>query len=188
MRLLHQRLSRANRRIGDINESLQQSIGKLKEANDIKDSYMGRYLSMFSNHIGSLERYRSSLRVVAKTMDLKEIQQALKSDEFIDAERESLYQEFDRAFLGLFPDFVAQLNALLQEDKRIGLNLSEGKLSNELRIFALIRLGVNESAQIAQFLKKSPSTIYNYRVKLRNAAFCPNQEFEERLMEIGKDV
>ena len=188
MRLLHQRLSRANRRIGDINESLQQSIGKLKEANDIKDSYMGRYLSMFSNHIGSLERYRSSLRVVAKTMDLKEIQQALKSDEFIDAERESLYQEFDRAFLGLFPDFVAQLNALLQEDKRIGLNLPEGKLSNELRIFALIRLGVNESAQIAQFLKKSPSTIYNYRVKLRNAALCPNQEFEERLMEIGKDV
>jgi hypothetical protein len=143
---------------------------------------------MFSNHIGSLERYRSSLRNVAKTMDLKEIQQALKSDDFIDAERESLYQEFDRAFLGIFPDFVPQLNALLQEDKRIGQNLPEGKLSNELRIFALIRLGVSESAQIAQFLKKSPSTIYNYRVKLRNAALCPNQEFEERLMEIGKTV
>ena len=181
-----QRLSRANRHIGDMNKSLQQSVVKLKEANDIKDSYLGHYLSMFSNHIGSLERYRSSLRSVAKTMDLKEVQQALKSDEFIDAERDILYQEFDRAFLGIFPDFVPQLNALLQEDKHIGLNLPEGKLSNELRIFALIRMGVSESAQIAQFLKKSPSTIYNYRVKLRNAALCPKEEFEERLMEIGK--
>ena len=81
---------------------------------------------------------------------------------------------------------MPQLNALLEEDKRIGQNLPEGKLSNELRIFALIRLGVTESAKIAQFLKKSPSTVYNYRVKLRNAALCPHQEFEQRLMEIGK--
>ena len=161
---------------------------KLKEANDIKESYLGRYLSMFSNHINSLERYRSSLRGVAKSMDLKEIQNALKSDEFIDAERETLFQEFDRSFLGIFPDFVPQLNALLEEDKRIGQNLPEGKLSNELRIFALIRLGVTESAKIAQFLKKSPSTVYNYRVKLRNAAICPHQEFEQRLMEIGKTM
>lgn len=188
MRRFHRRLAKANQHIGDINRTLQRNIVKLKEANDIKESYLGRYLSMFSSHIGSLERYRSSLRNVAKSQDLKEIQQALKSDEFIDAERESLFQEFDRSFLGIFPDFVPQLNSLLQEDKRIGLNLPEGKLSNELRIFALIRLGVSESAQIAQFLKKSPSTIYNYRVKLRNAALCSNHEFEERLMEIGKAV
>ena len=188
MRRFQRRLAKANRHIGDINRTLQQNVVKLKEANDIKESYLGRYLSMFSSHIGSLERYRSSLRNVAKSQDLKEIQQALKSDDFIDAEREILFQEFDRSFLGIFPDFVPQLNNLLQEDKRIGLNLPEGKLSNELRIFALIRLGVSESAQIAQFLKKSPSTIYNYRVKLRNAALCPNQEFEERLMEIGKAV
>ena len=185
MRHLQVRLSRANHRINDINRSLQLSVVRLKEANNIKESYLGRYLSMFSSHISSLERYRSSLRSVAKSQDIKEIQQSLKSDEFIDAERETLFQEFDRTFLGIFPDFVNQLNALLQEDKRIGLNLPEGKLSNELRIFALIRLGVSESAQIAQFLKKSPSTIYNYRVKLRNAAICPNQEFEEHLMEIG---
>lgn len=185
-RRIHNRLTKANRQINDINSSLQEGVVKLKEANDIKESYLGRYLSMFSGHINSLERYRSSLRGVAKSMDLKEIQNALKSDDFIDAERETLFQEFDRSFLGIFPDFVPQLNALLEEDKRIGQNLPEGKLSNELRIFALIRLGVTESAKIAQFLKKSPSTVYNYRVKLRNAALCPHQEFEQRLMEIGK--
>lgn len=183
---LRNRLATANRSIKRMNSDLKQNVARLKEANDIKESYLGRYLSMFSTHISSLENYRSSLRVVSKSMDLRDIQQALKSDEFIDAERDSLYKEFDRTFLGIFPDFVKELNSLLQEDKRIGLDLPEGRLSNEIRIFALIRLGVKESGLIARFLKKSPSTIYNYRVKLRNAAICPNEEFETRLMEIGK--
>ena len=185
---LQSRLEAANRNINTINGDLQKSVAKLEEANDIKDYYLGRYLSMFSAHINSLENYRSSLRIVAKSMDLHDIQQALKSDEFIDAERESLYREFDQTFLGIFPDFVQELNGLLQDGKHIGEDLPKGKLSNELRIFALIRLGVKESGLIARFLKKSPSTIYNYRVKLRNAAICPNDEFEERLMEIGKNA
>ena len=86
----------------------------------------------------------------------------------------------------MFPDFVQQLNALLKEGHQIGKSLPQGKLSNELRIFALIRLGVTESADISRFLKKSPSTIYNYRVKRRNASIYPNEEFDKRLMEIGK--
>ena len=92
----------------------------------------------------------------------------------------------DRTFLGIFPNFVNQLNALLKEDKRIGLDLPAGKLTNELRIFALIRLGVNQSGQIATFLKMAPSTIYNYRVKLRNAAKDSGEDFEKKLMEIGQ--
>ena len=158
---------------------------QLKESNQIKDTYLGRYLSMFSEHIDSLERYRSKLRVTAKSKDFEDILQALKSDAFIDTERKVLYDEFDATFLGVFPDFVDRLNGLLREDARIGEDLPAGKLSNELRIFALIRLGVTESAKIAQFLKKSPSTIYNYRVKLRNAALCDRDDFEKKLMEIG---
>ena len=75
---------------------------------------------------------------------------------------------------------------MLKPGQHIGEDLPAGKLSNELRIFALIRLGVNESAAIARFLNKSPSTIYNYRVKLRKASICPKNEFESRLIEIGK--
>ena len=141
---------------------------------------------MFTSHINSLEEYRSSIRVVAKSKDIEEITRALRSDDYIDAKRETLLREFDRTFLGVFPNFVEQLNALLREDQRIGQNLPAGKLTNELRIFALIRLGVTESADISRFLKKSPSTIYNYRVKLRNASIYSNEEFEKRLMEIGK--
>ena len=182
---MQKEIQRNNEEIKAINAQLEEHVDQLKESNQIKDTYLGRYLSMFSEHINSLERYRSKLRVTAKSKDLDEIMQALKSDAFIDTERKVLYDEFDATFLGVFPDFVGQLNGLLREEDRIGEDLPPGKLSNELRIFALIRLGVTESAKISQFLKKSPSTIYNYRVKLRNAALCDRDEFEKKLMEIG---
>ena len=179
------RLYRSHKRIGRMQRQILENVERLKESNQIKDTYLGRYLSMFSEHIDALERYRSGLRVTAKSKDLDDILRVLKSDAYIDTERKTLYDEFDATFLGVFPDFVNQLNGLLREEARIGQDLPEGKLSNELRIFALIRLGVTESAQIARFLKKSPSTVYNYRVKLRNAAACDRDEFERRLMEIG---
>ena len=182
---MQKEIQRNNEEIKAINAQLEEHVDQLKESNQIKDTYLGRYLSMFSEHINSLERYRSKLRVTAKSKDLEEIMQALKSDAFIDTERKVLYDEFDATFLGVFPDFVGQLNGLLREEDRIGEDLPPGKLSNELRIFALIRLGVTESAKISQFLKKSPSTVYNYRVKLRNAALCDRDEFEKKLMEIG---
>ena len=178
-------LNRDRKRISRMQQEIQGSVDRLKESNQIKDTYLGRYLSMFSEHIDALERYRSRLRVTAKSKDLDDILRVLKSDAYIDTERKTLYDEFDATFLGVFPDFVNQLNSLLREEGRIGQDLPPGKLSNELRIFALIRLGVTESAQIARFLKKSPSTVYNYRVKLRNAAACDRDEFEKRLMEIG---
>ena len=181
----HKRIRRMQREIQGINVRLADNVDRLKESNQIKDTYLGRYLSMFSEHIDALERYRSGLRVTAKSKDLDDILRVLKSDAYIDTERKTLYDEFDATFLGVFPDFVNQLNGLLREEARIGQDLPAGKLSNELRIFALIRLGVTESAKIAQFLKKSPSTVYNYRVKLRNAAVCDRDEFEKRLMEIG---
>ena len=179
------RLYRNHKRIGRMQQQILENVERLKESNQIKDTYLGRYLSMFSEHIDALERYRSRLRVTAKSKDLDDILRVLKSDAYIDTERKTLYDEFDATFLGVFPDFVNRLNGLLREEARIGQDLPEGKLSNELRIFALIRLGVTESAQIARFLKKSPSTVYNYRVKLRNAAACDRDEFEKKLMEIG---
>ncbi|MBR5256745.1 MAG: hypothetical protein IKV62_08220 [Bacteroidales bacterium] len=182
---MQKEIQRNNEEIKAINAQLEDHVDQLKESNQIKDTYLGRYLSMFSEHIDSLERYRSKLRVTAKSKDFEDILQALKSDAFIDKERKVLYDEFDATFLGVFPDFVGRLNGMLREDARIGEELPKGKLSNELRIFALIRLGVTESAKIAQFLKKSPSTIYNYRVKLRNAALCDRDDFEKKLMEIG---
>ena len=167
-------------------EELKDAVERLKETSDIKDRYLWNYISVFSNHINSLEEYRSMLRNVSKSMDINDVIRAIRNDDFIEGKRKKLYEEFDHAFLGIFPDFIAQLNALLKEDQHIGEGLPAGTLTNELRVFALIRLGVNESADIAHFLKKSPSTIYNYRVKLRNASIYPNEDFEKHLMDIGK--
>ena len=173
------KIVRLNRKVKSTNQKLSHSI-------QMMESTLGQYVTMFTSHINSLEEYRSTIRVVAKSKDIEEITRALRSDDYIDAKRETLLSEFDHAFLEVFPNFVNQLNALLKEDQRIGQNLPEGKLTNELRVFALIRLGVVESADISRFLKKSPSTIYNYRVKLRNASIYSNEEFEQRLMAIGK--
>ena len=179
------RIRSLQKKVLKANQEIKDGLVKMKEANDIKDIYMGRYMSMFSSHINGIEQYRSSIRNVAKSKDIDQIMKALRSNDFIDNQRETLYAEFDHAFLGMFPDFVSQLNSMLKEDQRIGKKLQNGHLTNELRIFALIRLGVSESSQIASFLKKSPSTIYNYRVKLRNASIYPHDEFERHVMEIG---
>lgn len=167
------------------NFAISLQAARLEESNSIKDAYLGQFLSMFSERIDSLERYRSGLRITAKQMDFGAIQQELRSDSFIDAEWEMLFDKFDETFLGLFPDFPEQINLLLAPDKRLELPATQGKLTNELRIFALIRLGVTDSKRIAKFLRLSLSTVYNYRVKLRNASAGDRASFEERIMMIG---
>jgi DNA-binding NarL/FixJ family response regulator len=139
---------------------------------------------MCSDYIDGLDRYRSSLRKTGK--EGGDVMAALKSKAFMEAQLEEFYTQFDATFLDLFPDFIPQVNELLQEDKRINCKHKERLLSTELRVLALIRLGVNDSVRIAQFLRRSVSTIYNYRVKMRNAANVDREEFESRLMKIGK--
>ena len=185
-RRMRKQIQKAYRKNAQMNKELEEAVARLKETSDIKDRYLWNYISVFSNHIGSLEEYRSMLRNVSKSMDINDIIKAIRNDDFIEDKRKKLYEEFDNAFLGIFPNFIEQLNALLKDGQHIGEGLPAGTLTNELRVFALIRLGVNESASIAHFLKKSPSTIYNYRVKLRNASIYPNEEFEKHLMDIGK--
>lgn len=183
--LLLATVNRDRKKIRRIQKQIENNNEYLKEANKIKTAYIGKYLSMFSEHIDSLEQYRSQLRVTAKTKDVDEIQKALRSNDFIDMERKVLYSEFDSTFLGIYPDFIPLLNGLLKEDCQVGQDLPPNTLTNELRIFALIKLGVTESSVIARFLKKSPSTIYNYRVKMRNAALKDRDNFENQVFKLG---
>lgn len=176
-----------NTHINEMNARLERQIIQIKENNKIKDAYLGRYMSMFSEHIDSLERFRSKLRVIAKSQDLQEVQKSLRSDDSIEEEQQVLMNEFDKTFLGIFPNFIEEFNNLLKEDCRIGKDLKPMTLSNELRIFALIRLGVSDSASIARFLRKSRSLVYNYRVKMRNGALTGREDFENQLMKIGPE-
>jgi len=181
-------IKKNNMDIQRINARLERYIVRLNDANMVKEKYLGRYIDLFSSHINSLEIYRSMLRGIAKTRDFSEITAALKSDDFIDAERKRFYESFDSTFLGLYPDFVQHLNRLLKPDQQVSPAQKDGMLTTELRVFALIRLGITDSTQIAGFLKKSVSTVYNYRVKLRNAALNDREDLEKNIMSIGKPV
>lgn len=174
-----------NDELQKVNATLQDYIRMLQEANRIKESYLARYLDMCSGYIEGLERYRSRLRRAAKNGGFAEIMENLRSADFIEKELQEFYEQFDATFLDLFPDFISSLNNLLQPDKRIEDTSRESILSTELRVLALIRLGVGDSVKIAHFLRRSVSTIYNYRVKFRNASISGREDFERRLMHIG---
>ncbi len=173
----------SNQRLQQLTEELQRNVRILKETDQVKDLYLGRYLNMCSEYIDGLEKYRTSLRKVAR--EGEDIISALKSKDFIEKALEDFYNQFDATFLDLFPDFIPQLNELLQEDKKVTYHSKERLLTTELRVLALIRLGVDDSVKIASFLRRSVSTVYNYRVKMRNASVCDRDAFEKRVMEIG---
>ena len=97
---------------------------------------------------------------------------------------EDFYRKFDETFLALYPDFVEQFNALLVPEERVALQKNE-RMNTILRIFALIRLGVEDSGKIAEFLHYSVNTIYNYRARVKNAALGNRDDFERQVREIG---
>ncbi len=168
-------LKQANNQLKFTNEELEQT-GKIKEV------YIARYLDRCVAYLDKLEQYRRSLAKLAMASRVEDLYTAIKSDQFIRDERKAFYNEFDKSFLDLFPNFIQSFNSLLQEDGRIYPKSGE-LLTTELRIFALIRLGVTDSNQIAHFLSYSLATIYNYRSKLRNRALNKDS-FEEEVMKL----
>ena len=113
---------------------------------------------------------------------MKGVEDVLKKNDH-SAELQEFYVNFDKTFLRLFPDFIEEFNKLLKPECQTGLS-ADGTMPNELRAFALIRLGITDSSRIAEFLRRSVTTVYNYRVKMRNNALCPREDFEKRVMEI----
>jgi hypothetical protein len=173
----------SNQMLQQLTDQLQKNVNILQETNQVKEMYLGRYLNMCSEYIDGLEKYRTSLRKAIK--DGEDAMTALKSKEFMEKALNDFYNQFDATFLDLFPDFISQLNELLQEDKKVSYHSKERLLTTELRVLALIRLGVDDSVKIASFLRRSVSTVYNYRVKMRNASVCDREDFENRIMDIG---
>lgn len=169
-------LARANEQLVHVNEELSQS-------NLIKQQYIAHYLDQCTMYLDKLEDYRRSLANLAISSKINELFKAIKSERFIEEERAKFYRSFDETFLNLFPNFVESFNALLIEEERIHPKPGE-LLSPELRIFALIRLGITDSNKIARFLRYSLNTIYIYRSKVRNKALGDKNLFDQEVMRI----
>jgi hypothetical protein len=176
-------LQEANDQLEQLNKSLRSLNLDLSEANQIKEEYIVRFVKLCSTYIDKLDAYR---RMVNKKLSVGQISELLKmtrSQEALEHELEELYMNFDSAFLHIFPNFVPQFNALLQDDAKILLKRGE-LLNTELRIFALIRLGIEDSSQIAEFLRYSVNTIYNYRSKVKNKSSVSRDNFEDMVKGI----
>lgn len=182
----------ANKQLKVLNEELHLSNAQLKEANHsiaensyLKEEYIGRYMDQCSVYLEKMDNYRRSLGKIAATGNVEELYKNIKSSKFIEGELKEFYANFDNTFLQLFPTFVEDFNALLAEGEQLSLKPNE-RMNTELRIFALIRLGITDSVKIAQFLRYSVTTIYNYRTKIRNKAAGERDRLEQEVMKIGK--
>lgn len=188
---MREELFATNTRLVDLNQEmvsanlqLQDSNDKLLEVSHVKEEYITQFFDLCSEYIEKIESYRVSLNKLAVSKKLDELFKRLKSTSFVDDELENLYNRFDVIFMTLYPSFIEDFNTLLREEEQIVLKPNE-LLNTELRIFALIRLGITDSGKIAKFLRYSLSTIYNYRTSARNKAVVSRNEFEEKIMSIG---
>ena len=180
-------LSRANAFLRQLNDELGDKNRELSESNDLKEQYIARFFDLCSLYIDKMDGYRKSLYRLAQNRQFDELHKRLKSTSMMENEVDELYKNFDAVFLNLYPTFVADFNALLADEERIRLRPGE-LLNKELRIYALLRLGITDSSKIAAFLRCSLSTVYNYRTRMRNRASVSKEEFEKKISEIGNSL
>lgn len=181
----HQRLEEVNMQLKDLNTQLQEVNDQLRESNYVKEEYIGYVFNICSTYISKLEEFRKNINRKLKVGQIEDVKAMTDSSATASNELKEFYQNFDTIFLHLYPDFVGDFNALLIPEERI--ELKEGELLNtELRIHALIRLGITDSVKIADFLHCSAQTVYNNRLRTRNKSIIPKEDFINAVKKLGK--
>lgn len=170
-------ISRTRKNLKDMNKKLVSLNKNLDEANLIKEKYVGYFLNQCAIYINKLDEYRKFVNRKVKANQIDDLYKS--SSRPFERELEELYANFDKAFLNLYPNFVEEFNLLLNPQNRY--KLEKEQLNTEMRIFALIRLGITDVSQIAIFLHYSVQTIYNYKSKVKKMSFLEGNVFEERV-------
>lgn len=183
--LAHTRLAEVNDQLQSLNGQLKEANSQLRESNYVKEEYIGYVFAICSNYISKLDEFRKNINRKIKAKQFDDVKTLTDTPTMAQNELKEFYHNFDAIFLHVYPDFVSDFNALLQPEERIVLK--EGELLNtELRIYALVRLGINDSVKIAEFLHCSAQTVYNNRLKTRNKAIIPKEEFANTVRSLGK--
>lgn len=156
---------------------------KLAKANAVKETYIAEFLSLCSVYMDKLEEFNRTVSRKITAGQIEDLYGMVKSGRFIDEQSKLFYDVFDNAFINIYPDFISDVNRLLLDGKKFVLNDSK-KLTPELRILAFMRLGLEDSAQMARFLGLSLNTVYTYRNRIKSRA--KNRDtFEHDIMNIG---
>ncbi len=156
---------------------LEGSRRKIHEISQIKDRFLALYMEKCVDYLNKVDDYRSSLRHTARTDGQAAVMAMLRKPSFADSEFHELLDAFDKSFLGIFPDFVEKVNEHMQPEFRLE-QPSEGELSTELRILALIRMGIPQRQKIAKVLNMSVSTVYSYHSVLQKHSLHPDASFD----------
>ncbi|MBD1432006.1 transcriptional regulator [Sphingobacterium sp. DN00404] len=173
----NEELASFNQKLREMNRELKSSNLEVAEANHIKEEYIAYFLNVCSKYIIKLDDYRKMVRKKLLGRNYEELYKITQDNTLVEDEMRDLFANFDTMFINLFPDFLKEFNALLMDDEQISVKKGE-VLNTELRIYALIRLGITDSSKIADFLGYSVNTIYNYRTKMKNKSKVSREEFE----------
>lgn len=170
-----------NEEIKARNSQIELINNRLSEANKINEEYIGFF---FSEYDDIFEKFNEFTSYIERDIDSGDYAKAKYRISRYDLkkEKDKLLNNFDTAFINLFPDFITEFNSLMKPGEQI--KQKDGQiLSKELRIFALIRLGIKHNEKIAQILGYSVNSIYAYKTKVRNKSIIENEGFDKKLME-----
>lgn len=173
---------KSRKELRSANEKLISLNVQLDEANHIKEEYVAFFINQCSIYLERFERYKKLISKRLSVGQVDKLSEMVNNKKNVEMDLDELYQSFDKAFLRIYPNFVEEINKLLKPEEKYP---STNVLNTELRIFALIRLGINDSAQISDFLRYSLRTIYNYRSRVKAKSVIENDDFEDRIMGIG---
>lgn len=179
----HQQLEAALQQVRQSNEQLAQANQSLTESNRVKDSFVTQYMKQCRQGISQLQAYQQRLQRLATTHSTDHLLEAIRSTESLDPQLEAFYCDFDDTFLSLYPTFVDELNAMIPAEERYPQPAptanSRGTLPTELRVFALMRLGVTDLDEVAAFLRCAPKTVLNYRSRLRQKVTIDKDKLDQ---------
>ena len=177
------RVERRNQTLQDVNEQLQALNDELQESSKVRQEYIALYLQNLSENISTSRQYKNHVLKYIRRGNDKYLIEEIEALPPIEDDIREFYQMFDRTFINLYPDFVEEFNALLADGEAI-VPKGDDILTPELRVFALIKLGITESSKIATLLHYSANTVYNYRAKIKNKARGDRELFEEAVQAI----
>ena len=176
-------ISKSHRQLAEANSLLNQTVEQLRETTEIKDRYIMQSLYVNTAFVNQVEeKCKEVVKAVKekKYDDLKFLPYKMGIKE----ERQRIYRSFDEAFLKLFPNFIGELNKLFDAENHI--IITNGELPMDVRIFALLRLGIADPADVAAYLNLSTKTVYVYKTKMKSLSNVGNNEFEDRVKAIPK--
>lgn len=186
-----QKQKESNQTLTEVNRQLQLSIEANKEtnrhlyeANVVKENCIATFFALCTHYIESVNQIRTRTHKLLRSHKFEELSDMVRSSSEEEAALRNLYDQFDNMFLTIYPSFVQEFNELLAPEHRIA-EPKKGTLTTPLRIFALIKLCIDDSGKISQLLNLANSTVYNYRTRFRNHAAGDRSTFEDQVRKIG---